>query len=149
MARSGRQPTAKITTGCESAGRVDCRSPESWLTGAPAAQDSLSFPALSRGERGREAQREREREALGRAPQSRPIKRIWLYALILAVRWKKQTGRERGGRAGATDTHHYLHPSVIEFVSALVLCFLHLVHKPDSSLSGRRKKKKKKRLWRG
>lgn len=29
---------------------------------------------------------------------------------------EKQTGRERGGRAGATDTHHYLSPCVIESV---------------------------------
>lgn len=46
---------------------------------------------------------------------------------------EKQTGRERGGRAGATDTHHYLRPSVIEFVSAPVVCFLHLIHKRDPS----------------
>lgn len=56
-----------------------------------------------------------------------------IICLNLGSQVEKQTGRERGGRAGATDTHHYLRPSLIEFVSAPVVCFLHLVHKPDPS----------------
>lgn len=60
---------------------------------------------------------------------------------------EKQSDRERGGWAGATDTHHYLCPSLIEFVSAPVS-----VSSPNKSfkwwrfLKRKQEKRKKKTL---